>query len=257
MTLTAGALSQVSVSSNSAKLAATAATGGTGPYTYQWYRSVTTGFTVGAGNLIAGATALTLSDTNLVPNTTYYYKVVATDTGNSNVTVEYTQLLVVTAAPSLSPNQFAQTTILGQTDLPISPGTVAVQVDSSQSGSLFPGWPVKMVDSAGGIPKVVACSANSDVVLGWINYNVKNKSFAANDVCEISMKGNVMYLYATGAIARGAQVQLDQLTGANFGVKTLTGASGAQIVGFAYDKAVAAGDLIRVYIETPKYAVAT
>src|SRR5689334_17580008 len=136
MTLTAGTLSQVSVGSTTASLAATAATGGTGPYTYQWYRSTTTGFTPGGGNIISGATALTLSDSGLIPGTQYYYKVVATDTGDSNTTVTYTQLAVTTAGPALSQNQFAQTPLLGQIDLRFPYNSVSVQVDSSQSTPL-------------------------------------------------------------------------------------------------------------------------
>ena len=38
MAITAGVLSLLFVDSNSAKLSATEATGGTGPYTHQWYR---------------------------------------------------------------------------------------------------------------------------------------------------------------------------------------------------------------------------
>lgn len=60
-------------------LVTAAATGGTGPYTYQWYRSTSNGFTPGAGNAISGATSLTLTDSGLTAGTTYYYKVRATD----------------------------------------------------------------------------------------------------------------------------------------------------------------------------------
>lgn len=254
MTLTAGVITEVSVGSTTASLSATAATGGTGPYTYQWYRSTTTGFTPGGGNIIAGADELTLDDTGLTPGTLYYYKVVATDTGNSNDTVEYTQEPVTTLPPAQSPNAFAQSPQLGMIDMRFPYNTVAVQIDASQSTALYPGAAVKMVDSAGGVPKVVGCSANSDEVLGFINYNIKNVTFEAGDAAEISMGGNVMFLYAVGAIARGAQVQLDLST--NGGVKTKTGSSGADIVGWALDKASAAGDLIRVFITTPSFAKA-
>lgn len=254
MTLTAGVITEVSVGSTTASLSATAATGGTGPYTYQWYRSTTSGFTPGGGNAVSGATALTLDDTGLTPGTLYYYKVVATDTGDSNTTVEYTQEPVTTAAPTQNPNAFAQSPQLGMIDMRFPYNTVAVQIDASQSTDLYPGAAVKMVDSAGGVPKVVGCAANSDEVLGFINYNIKNVTFGAGDAAEISMAGNVMFLYAVAAIARGAQVQLDLST--NGGVKTKTGSSGADIVGWAYDKASAAGDLIRVFLTTPSYAKA-
>lgn len=254
MSITAGVLSQVSVTSTTASLLATAATGGTGPYTYQWYRSTTTGFSPGGGNIISGATSLALTDTGLIPNTQYYYKVIATDTGHSNDVVTYTQLAVATSAPVLSPNQFQQTPYLGTLDQAFDYDTTAVQIDVSQATALYAGSAVKMVDSAGGVPKVVGCSANSDVVLGFINYDIKSQSFLAGANAEISMSGNVMYLYATGAIARGAQVTLDLTT--NGGVAQLVGSSGAQIVGWAMDKAAAAGTLIRVFIKTPSFSVA-
>jgi hypothetical protein len=249
MTLTAGVLSQSAVTDTTASLVATAATGGTGPYTYQWYRSTTSGFSPGGGNIISGATALTLSDTGLIPNTTYYYKVIVTDTGNSNVTATYTQLAVVTSAQTMNPNQFAQTEYVGTIDLRFDGDTVSCQVDVSQATALYPGQPVKLVDSADGVPKVIAATAATDAVFGFINFDIKSVTFPASAACEVSMSGNVMYLYATAAIARGAQVMIDVTTVG--GVKTATG--GGTYVGWAYDKATAAGALIRIFIKTPSF----
>src|SRR6185503_20795903 len=101
MTLTAGTLTLGAVSQNSVAITSGVATGGTGPYTYQWYRSTTTGFSPGAGNLLTGATALALVDTTVVPNTPYFYKMVSTDTGNSNATVTSAQQAATTPAPSM------------------------------------------------------------------------------------------------------------------------------------------------------------
>lgn len=97
MALTAGTLSQLTVGQDRASLSATAATGGTGPYTYQWHRSTTSGFSPGAGSLLYGETALTLNDLNLDPATTYYYKVVSTD-GFDDSTIPSAQLAVTTIA---------------------------------------------------------------------------------------------------------------------------------------------------------------
>src|SRR5574343_1796469 len=196
MAVTAGALSLVSKTATKVNAASAAASGGTGPYTYQWYRSTTSGFSPGGGNILSGKTALTLEDTGLVPGTTYYYKVVATDTGDSNVTSTSAQLAVTTETSSQNPNQFAQKSQLGALDLRFNPNTVAVQIDASQSGTLYPGQAVKMVDSAGGVPKVIACSADADNVLGFLNYNIKNICFVAGDAAEISMNGNVQFLTA-------------------------------------------------------------
>lgn len=251
MTLTAGVISLVSKTDTTANLSATAATGGTGPYTYQWYRSTTTGFTPGGGNILAGKTALTLADTGLIPGTLYYYKVVATDTGNSNVTVEYTQLAMTSLPPTQNINAFTQSPQLGMIDLRFDYNTVAVEIDSSQATTLYAGAAVKMVDSADGVPKVIGCAANSDEVLGFINFDIKTVGFVAGAAAEISMAGNVMYLYATAAIARGVRVVLALTT--NGGVAAANASGGEDIVGWAYDKA-AAGDLFRVFLLTPSFA---
>ncbi len=250
MTITAGALSQVSVTSTTANLLSAAATGASGTVTYQWYRSTTSGFTPGSGNIIAGATSLTLADTGLIPNTLYYYSVVATDSVGP-ATDESTQLAVTTAAPVLSPNQFAQTSYVGMIDMRFDYNTVSVQIASTQATALYAGAAVKMVDSADGVPKVVGCAAESDEVLGFINFDIKTVSYVAGVGAEISMAGNVLYLYATEAIARGVQVTLDLAT--NGGVRAAAGNTGDTIVGWAYDKATAAGQLIRVFVQTPSF----
>lgn len=252
MAVTAGALSQVSVESTRAILESAEATGGTGPYEYQWYRSTTSGFTPGGGNIISGAEDLELTDTGLIPNTQYYYKVVATDTGDSNATSTSSQLAVATTAPVLNPNQFGLTPYLGMVDLRYAYNTVSVQIGSTQSTALYPGAAVKMVDSAGGVPKVIGCSANSDEVLGFINYDIKSQTFPAGAGAQISMSGNVIFLYATAAIARGVRVVLDLTT--NGGVKAANGSGGERIVGWAFDKAAAAGELIRVFLMTPSFS---
>lgn len=253
MAVTAGALTLVSKTATQAVLQSAAATDGVGPYTYQWYRSTTSGFSPGGGNIISGATALDLTDDDLLPGTQYYYKVVATDTGDSNATSTSAQLSVMTDQETPNPNQFAQSAILGMLDQRFNPNTVAVQIDAAVTSTLYAGQAVKIVDSAGGVPKVTPCTANSDQVLGFLNYNIKNRAFVAGDAAEISMNMNVMFLRATGAIARGARVVLDITT--TGGVAAASGSGGERIVGWAYDKAAAAGDLIRVFLQTPSFAV--
>ena len=252
MATTAGALTQVSVSSTSAVLSSAVATGGTGPYTYQWYRSTATGFTPGAGNLISGATALLLNDSGLIPNTQYYYKVIATDSGA--VAGTSAQLAVATSAPVLSPNQFTQLPFLGVLDLRFNSDTISAQIDVSAGTNVYyAGQAVKIVaNTNGGIPKVIGCSAKSDAAIGFINFDVKSLSFGSGQNCEISMSGNVMYLYATGAITQGAQVCLDTTS---VGGVQATGNS-ATLVGWAIDGAAAAGALIRIRLQTPSFATA-
>jgi hypothetical protein len=118
---------------------------------------------------------------------------------------------------------------------------------------LFAGSAVKMYNSAGGAPKYVACTADSDKVQGFINFNIKDAQFAAGAPVEISSGGNVMYLYANAAIARGGQVILDLTSPGTVG--PVTGSSGSTIVGYAYDEATAYGQLIRVYLQLPGFTL--
>ena len=96
MSLIAGTLSLVSVTTTSVSLIATAATGGTGLVTYQWYRSTTAGFTPGPSNILIGDTSLTLVDTDLTSNTQYYYVLAATDTTPTTVLYAQTPAMTLT-----------------------------------------------------------------------------------------------------------------------------------------------------------------
>lgn len=100
MSITAGSISLSSVGNTTDSLVATAATGGTTPYSYQWYRSTTTGFSPGAGSSLSGATALSLSQTGLVSGTQYYYKVVVIDSAGTPASASYSQLGVLTQGQS-------------------------------------------------------------------------------------------------------------------------------------------------------------
>lgn len=252
MSLTAGVLSQSSVASEIATIASTAASGGTGPYTQQLYMSTTSGFSPGGGNIVSGATALTNQVTGLTPGTIYYFKMVYTDTGNSNVTVTSAQLTVTTAAPVLSQNAFAQSPYLATLDQSFNYNTRSVQIDNSATGIIYAGCAVKIIASSqgpGGVPKVVPCTADTDEVYGFIIFNFKDVAYVPGSFCEISQNGNVQYLYATGAISPGQLVTVDLHT--NGGVAASTAPN--NIVGNAMDQATAAGQLIRVNVTCPSY----
>lgn len=255
MSLTAGTLSQVSVAANSVSVASTAATGGTGPYTEAWYISTTTGFSPGGGNIVAGASGLAAVITGLIPLTAYFVKVVYTDTGNSNATVTSSQLAVATTVSVLGPNQFAPTPYIGMLDQRFNYNTTPVQIDVSQATPLFSGSAVKVVSGSGpGVPKVIGCAANSDEVFGFINWPLKDVSFAAGAACEISQAGNVIFLYATTAISTGQQVTLDLTT--QGGVGAAVGSSGANLVGYSMGQATAPGQLVRIKVSCPSFQFA-
>lgn len=251
MSLTAGAITVGTLTPTTAQLTVAVATSGTAPYTYQWYRSTTTGFTPGGGNIISGATALTLSDSGLVPGTQYYYKNVVTDSASPAATATATQAGAATTLQTPGQNQFAMGAVLGMVDMPYNFNTHPVKIDATQSGTLYAGQGVKIVaNTVGGVLSVIGCTASTDECFGFLNYDVKNVGWVAGQAAEVSISGNVMYLYATGAITQGAQVQLDVTT---IGGVATKGSAGADYVGWAYDGAAAAGALIRVYLTTPSY----
>ena len=151
--------------------------------------------------------------------------------------------------PQPSLNQFAMSPIVGLMDLRFNPGVVSCIIDSSSAGSLLPGQPVKVVSNGTATPSVVECAANSDDVYGFIVYSIKDQNFNAGMKVEIAaMRDNVMYMQASAAIARNAQVAIvvgltDPLV--------VTATTGMTIVGRAYDRATAAGQMIRVQIDLP------
>lgn len=148
-------------------------------------------------------------------------------------------------------NAFVQAPTQGDVDLRNGSGqTIAAEIDASSAGSLVPGQAVKVVDSVGGVPKVVECAANSDDVYGFINFNLKDRLYNAYDKVELSaMRNNVMYMTAAEAISRGGKVMI-VVTGS----KVANRAGGGICIGRAFDKAVNVGDLIRVTIDLPGVA---
>lgn len=88
MSLTAGIITQASVGPTQVVLNSAPATGGTGPYIYQWYRDIFQNLIPNPSNLMTGQTSLTLADGAVQLNTIYFYMLVTTDTGNGNITVQ-------------------------------------------------------------------------------------------------------------------------------------------------------------------------
>jgi len=257
MSLTAGALTVQAVTDTTATLVSAVATSGTAPYTYQWYRSTTTGFTPGAGNILTGQTSLTLNDTGLIPNTTYYWKVVVTDSVSATATSS--QATALTLPQQLSQNQFTMSPYIGMPDLHYDFDTISALVSPNQATPLFNGMAVKIdtavtVTGANAVPQVIGCTADSDPVIAFIIYDIKSLSYNAGDRVELSLFGDVLYLFSTTAINPFTQVTLDVTTGGGVGAKV--NSSGNTIVGYAIDGASAAGQLIRVFVQTPSFQVA-
>lgn len=140
-------------------------------------------------------------------------------------------------------NQFAQSAQQGMLDLTFNPNTLSCKISENETATLVPGSPVKLEDSAGGVPKVLLCTADTDNVFGFVSYNLKKSSFVAGDSVEISFYGNVMYMLSGAAIARGALVEADVSAST-----VITSAGVNPVCGMALDKATGASQLIRVFI---------
>jgi hypothetical protein len=197
---------------------------------------------------------LTLNDSGLIPNTTYYYELVATDSTAS--TASTSQIAIVTAAATLSPNQFAQAPFVGVIDLTIgATNVIACIIDQSAGTTVYyPGQFVKIVSNTnGGLPSVVGCTAKSDKAFGAIKWNPKDLSYGAGTKCEVAMFGTVQWFYATTAITQMNDVCID--TTSPGGVQA-TGNT-ATFVGIAIDGSPGYGTLIRVMlVPNPAYATA-
>ena len=148
-------------------------------------------------------------------------------------------------------NQFSQTPLLGQLDLEFAGSVIAAQVDAAQATALVAGQPVKLATTRGGLPKVISLAANTDQAFGFVAYNLKDQSFAAQANLEVAMFGTVMWMNSGGAITRGASVEVVQSTPGN----VIASGGTNPVVGFALDGAAASNALIRVFIQAPFSAV--
>lgn len=109
MPLIAGTVNIVAVTRSNVTLQATPPTGGTAPFTYQWYRSSQYGFVPDATTLLSGQTTLTLNDSNLTVNTIYYYVLQVTDSSAPTpAVILYPQVGVITNGPSVFGFTFPQ-----------------------------------------------------------------------------------------------------------------------------------------------------
>ena len=153
--------------------------------------------------------------------------------------------------PSYNQNNFAIAPLLGELDLQGVGGTViTAEADSSVVTALLPGQPVKIVDSANGVPKVVALTANTDFTFGFIKRNVKDQNYAAGEFLELAQGGSFIWLVSNAAIARGANVEV--VYDANSGNGAVISSGGVNpIIGYALDKATGANQFIRVALRSP------
>lgn len=251
-----GAVTPGTPSNNGVVLNWGAASGGTGPYSYKIYRSTTSGFTPGAGNLVGtvGVGILTFTDSGLFPNTQYYYVVQSVDTGNANATANATQVSVLTAPYQLPMNAYAMSPYIGMLDESYNYNTKPVIIDPSLAltTQLFSGQAVKRTQPQS-LPStnfVTPCTAATDPVWGFLCYSYKDPFWAAGMTAAVAQEGDVIWLFCTvtGDITTQPYCELDLATVG--GVKPGVGSDGNVVVGEFIDPPVA-GTLVRVQVKVP------
>lgn len=234
----------------------TAASGGTGPYSYKIYRSTTTGFTPGAGNLVGtvGVGILTFTDSGLFPNTQYYYVVQSVDTGNANATANSTQVSVLTAPYQLPMNAAAMSPYIGMLDQSYNYNTKPVIIDPSLAVTtqLFAGQAVKRTQpqTQPSTNFVQACAAATDPIWGFLCYSYKDPFFAPGFTAAVAQAGDVIWLFCTvsGNLVTQPYGELDLATVG--GVKPGT-IGDANVVCVEFIDPPVAGTLIRCQVRVP------
>lgn len=142
-------------------------------------------------------------------------------------------------------NVFAPTEeIKGRKVLPANTESFSGVIDSSVSGSVVPGTPMKIVATSAKLPHF-APAKSGDNVVGFLEWNVIRSAYVANDMCQVSPDTNVMYMEAESAISAGDLVAIadyDDVT-----IETASAPAGS--IGYALESATAAGQLVRVKIK--------
>lgn len=153
-------------------------------------------------------------------------------------------------------NQFSQLPVQGQLDLSFTGAVVTAYVSANQATALIAGQAVKGDNTApttaqDGPPPVMALASAADPAIGFVVRNIKDINAPTYSRVELAMDGACMYMTASGAITRFSPVEYNTST------NQVTAWGGVNpIVGYAYDAAINASDLIRVLIKSPQLSSA-
>ena len=152
-------------------------------------------------------------------------------------------------------NSFAQTPVQGQMDLSFIGSVVSARVSANQATALIAGQAVAgdataPTTSQDGVPPVIALTNGSVPAIGFVVRNIKDINAPTNARVELALDGACMYMTSDSTIVginRFAPVEY------NATANTVLAWQGVNpIVGYAYDAAINAGDLIRVLIRSPQ-----
>jgi hypothetical protein len=127
---------------------------------------------------------------------------------------------------------------------------IACTVDPSLVGTLVSAQAVTLVNQSGGnvdSPFIVTAANPTDDIFGFVVKGLRSDSFKAKNQLDIAISESIMIMEASGALTPMIRVGIST---SNQQVVDATAGHITQI-GVLLDKAVNAGDLVRVLIKTP------
>jgi hypothetical protein len=150
-------------------------------------------------------------------------------------------------------NQFKQNPVIGQVAYQANVDTQTAVINPSTAaaaGSIVAGCAVKLI--AGASPEIlvdVTTGPSDGPVFGVIGYNPRKNTYGANDHVEILTNQDVVFLYSSAAINRGARVSVTNpsTSAASPTVATDTTA-GDYTLGYAEGQSSAANQFIKIKI---------
>lgn len=151
----------------------------------------------------------------------------------------------------LNQNQFTITPVQGQADLQFPGAVISAQIASTVVGTVIAGQALKVENSAGGVPKLLPLTSNSDIPAGVALRNAKNQNYVAGSALEFAQVGQAVWMIADGAIPRFGMVEFDYTTN-----KITSAGLVNPVLGYAFDEAFNDGDLIRMVVMVPNIAAA-
>jgi len=143
-------------------------------------------------------------------------------------------------------NQFLPNRVRGEyLDWGLNAMVMEVQIDVTETGTLYAGDPVKIVSTSKGKLKVVA--AGADAAFGYILFNPKHETAKAGDIVSVLCKDGVISEVTEEAISAGASVYYVAADGS----VSATGTQGQEPMGIALEatSATTGGALVAVLVK--------
>jgi hypothetical protein len=176
-------------------LGATAATGGSGAYAYQWYRSDSAGFTPSPGTLLPGATTRTWADTaSVAPGVPYFYILAVSDGISTAYSNQVIGALAIPTTPMDIPYQVGPVMLayIGSSTWAINQGSgqIPVMIDGNLRGAYVcailstDNGAVSGYTTTSFLPGTSANNAVKTVVMNFQGYKILRLMIGSNDAAQ-------------------------------------------------------------------------